>query len=317
MSDYCIGIDLGGTAVKLGLVNSKGEIKDSTEFPTRADLNDADRIVHHMRDAVLQFKEKHKQEHILAVGIGVPGFALPDMDTITFLPNIPVFKDYPIASRLKSALGLPVFVDNDANNAARGEFLFGSAKGIRNFIFVTIGTGVGGGIFINGDLYGGSNNYAGEIGHMTLVPDGRPCGCGNLGCWEHYSSATAMIKRAELLLERNNPSSLSHYYPDKLTAKIIADEARKGDSLAESIFDEAARYTGLGLSNLINVLNPSACIIGGGVSQAGAYLLEKIKKYTQLYTLPKAWEAVEVRQAELGNHAGVAGSAALAYMKIK
>jgi glucokinase len=316
VAEHCIGIDLGGTAVKIGLVDSKGKIRDSIQIPTGSGRT-AEAIGESIVLGVERLAKKNPKYPARAAGIGVPGFTEPSTGTITFIPNIPVLEGYPVTRRIEKALGLPVFADNDANNAARGEFLFGSAKGIRNFVFITLGTGIGGGLFLNGDLYDGYKNYAGEVGHMTVVPEGRVCGCGNYGCWEAYSSVTAMVKRAKAIIEKGNQTRLKKYYPDRLEAKVIADEARKGDFIAEHVFSEAAKYNGVGIANLINTLNPEAVIIGGGVSNAGSYLLDRIRHFTQIYTVRKSWEAVDIRLATLGNSAGIAGSAALAFMKTR
>lgn len=315
--DHCIGIDLGGTAVKIGLVSSDGKVRDSFQIPTLGSSANADMIVDNIIKSVSKLIAMNPKVGVKSIGIGIPGFTNPMTGVITFIPNIPVFQGYPVTAKIEKVLGLPVFVDNDANNAARGEYLFGSAKGFRNFVFITLGTGIGGGMFVNGDLYDGYRNYAGEVGHMTVVPEGRICGCGNYGCWEAYSSVTAMVKRAKSIIEKGNETSLKKYYPDKLEAKVIADEARKGDFIAEHIFNEAAKYSGVGIANLINILNPEAVIIGGGVSNAGKFLLEKISHFTQIYAVQKSWEAATIRLAELGNSAGIAGSAALAFMKTK
>lgn len=317
MADHCIGIDLGGTAVKIGLVDNRGKIRDSVQIPTSGSGRAADEIGESIVRGVEKLTSKNPKLPVRAAGIGIPGFTDPATGTITFIPNIPVLQGYPITKRIEKALGYPVFADNDANNAARGEFLFGSAKGIRNFVFITLGTGIGGGLFLNGDLYDGYKNFAGEIGHMTVVPEGRVCGCGNYGCWEAYSSVTAMVKRAKAIIEKGNQTRLKKYYPDRLEARVIAEEARKGDFIAEHVFNEAAKYNGVGIANLVNALNPEAVVIGGGVSNAGDYLLDRVRHFAQIYAIRKSWEAVDVRLASLGNSAGIAGSAALAFMKTK
>lgn len=313
MNGYCIGIDLGGTAVKLGLIGKGGRVEDALQVPTVA--TDAKRIEDGILRAVKRLIAQNPKRKPHAVGIGIPGFVDGAAGVITFIPNIPALQNYSLTRNLSRSLKLPVFADNDANNAARGEFLFGSAKGVRDFVFITIGTGIGGGLFLNGDLYDGPRNYAGEVGHMTIVPGGRACGCGREGCWETYGSATAMIRSAKAAIEKGVPTSLARYYPDRLSAKTIAQEARRRDFVAAQAFDEALRYTGIALANLIHVLNPGVCIIGGGVSGAGKFLLDKIGRLTRMYCLPQFWETVEIRLARLGNQAGILGSAALAFMR--
>ena len=166
-------------------------------------------------------------------------------------------------------------------------------------MLITLGTGIGGGVFINSDIYSGTNGCAGEVGHMVIVPNGKQCGCGNFGCWEVYGSASAMIRRAKCLIGRKVKTSLSRYYPDNITAKVITDEAKAGDPIALQIFDETAYYIGLGAANIINILNPQLCIFGGGLSHAGKFLFDKVKFHAMLNSAPAAWEAVDIVAAQL------------------
>lgn len=313
--NYALGIDIGGTSVKFGLCDTEGKVLDTHAVPTLSETGSPETIVSQIVKGAKELMAKHPSAAVVGAGVGVPGCALPDTGVITFLPNIPCFQDFPLGKDLTEKLGMSVTIDNDANNAARGEYLFGSARGIKNFVFITLGTGVGGGIFIGGDLYAGEINYSGEVGHMTLQPGGRPCGCGNFGCWEAYSSATAMILETKNLLSRGYASSLSKVAAADINPKTIDEHAKKGDALAVRMMDEAAQYTGLALANLMNALNPGACIIGGGISASGDFLLQKIRNAARVYALPKIWESCEIRLASLGNNAGLQGSAALAFMK--
>lgn len=313
--EYCIGIDLGGTAIKAGLVDEKGNTKDVFQIPTGVEANSTSVVMQNIKDTIIQLRKKNPDVKIKGIGVGIPGIAMDD-GTITIFSNIRVFDNYPMRHELESTFQLPAFVDNDANNAATGEFIFGVGKGRKNFILITLGTGIGSGIFINGDIYHGANGCAGETGHMVIVPDGKPCGCGNFGCWETYGSATAMIKEARGVISRGIDTSLKHYYPDGLNAKVIIDEAKGGDPVAYEIFSKTARYIGLGLANLVNNFNPECIVIGGGVSLAGPFLLDKVRFYTSLYSVQAAWKAVEIKLASLGNDAGVLGAAALAFMKL-
>ncbi len=314
--DYNIGVDLGGTSIKAGLIDASGKVADSYEIPTGVEANSAKVVVENIKNVISRIAENNRKYDIKAIGIGVPGIAMEN-GNITIFANIRVFDNYPIAKEMEKAFNIPVFVDNDANNAARGEFVFGVGKGKKNFILITLGTGIGGGIFINGDIYSGANGCAGEIGHMVIVPEGRQCGCGNFGCWETYGSASAMIKRAKCLIGRGVETALTKYYPDNINAKVIVDEAKNNDPAALGIFEEMSRYIGIGVGSLINCFNPELCILGGGLSHSGEMLLDKVKYYARLNAAPKAWEAVEICFARLGNQAGIMGSAALAYMKLK
>lgn len=317
---HYIGIDLGGTSVKLGITDTKGNIVSTYEVPTLAETNSVDMIYENMEDAVkhLLHQNKDKDLSISGIGVGSPGSIDPKEGRIvTGIDNIPALKGFPLAQRLQKKFSLPTFIDNDANNATRGEFLFGAGKGKKNIVMITLGTGIGGGIIIDGELYGGSNNYAGEVGHTTIVAGGKRCSCGNYGCWEAYGSATAMKKSAQSFIEKGVESSLHDFYPDQLNAKVIIDHAKHGDKLALDIFNETCQYIGIGLANLVNIFNPDVCIVGGGVSQAGDFLLKKIEFQTEKYCLPRARVSLKIKAAQLGNQAGILGSAALALMQTK
>lgn len=316
--EYNIGMDLGGTTVKLGIVGEKGTIVDTLEVPTLAETNSVEAIFKNIIFGINELIKKNGKFKIKAIGIGSPGGISPDEGKIvTGIGNIPALNGFALGKEIQKEFKLPTFIDNDANNAARGEYIFGSAKNTNNFIMITIGTGIGGAIFINGELYGGAVNNAGELGHMLIVVDGKQCTCGNFGCWEAYASATAMVRKAKAMVERGYGTSLIKYYPDNLTAKVIVEEAMENDEIAHYIMEETGKYIGIGLGNMINILNPEVCVIGGGVSQAGDFLLNVIKHFTKVYALPRAWESVKIRQAKLGNKAGILGSAALAFMQMK
>ncbi len=313
--DLVIGVDLGGTAIKAGIADEKGKIYKSLEVPTGVEANSLELIMRNIKSCISKLISEASGGKIRAIGIGVPGI-VKDNGNISIFSNIRVFDNYPMGEDIEKEFNISVFVDNDANNAARGEFIFGAGTGKRDFVLITLGTGIGGGIFINGDIYSGTNGCAGEAGHMVIVPGGRQCGCGNFGCWEAYGSASAMIKRVNNLIGRKLKTSLSPYYPDKMDARIIAREAEAGDEIALQAFDETAYYIGLGTANLINILNPQLCIFGGGLSHAGKFLFDKVKKHARLNTAPAARDSFEIVTAKLGNKAGVLGAAALAFMKI-
>ncbi|MGA2141276.1 MAG: ROK family protein [Brevinematales bacterium] len=311
---HVIGVDLGGTAIKAGICDDKGEFYKTLEIPTGVESNSSLLIMQNIKQCIRDLIDHADGKKIDAIGVGVPGIAF-DNGRISIFSNIRVFDNYPMGPEIEKELKIPVFVDNDANNAARGEFKFGAGIGKKNFVLITLGTGIGGGVFINSDIYSGTNGCAGEVGHMVIVPDGKQCGCGNFGCWEAYGSASAMIRRASCLIGRKVKTSLTRYYPDNITAKVITDEARAGDPIALRIFDETAYYIGLGTANIINILNPQLCIFGGGLSHAGKFLFDRVKFHAMLNAAPAAWEAVDIVAAKLGNKAGIFGAAALAFMK--
>ncbi len=317
---HYLGIDLGGTSVKIGVLDSKGNVICKSETPTLAETNSVDIIYNNIEENIESLLKKNKQKEIKlkGIGIGSPGSIDPSEGRIvTGIDNIPALKGFPLARKLEEKFSLPAFIDNDANNAARGELLFGAGQKKKNIVMITIGTGIGGGIIINGELYGGSNNYAGEVGHTTIVVGGKHCSCGNYGCWEAYGSATAMKNTAKSLIEKGVETSLHAFYPDQLNAKVIIDEAKKGDLLALDVFHETCRYIGVGLANLVNTFNPEMCIIGGGVSQAGNFFLNEVEFNTRKYCLPRARLSLQILVAQLGNQAGILGSAALALMQTR
>jgi len=307
-----LGIDLGGTAIKLGLVTREGQLVKTLQVPTRAETGEREMIVSNLKSAIREILSGEKD--VVAMGIGVPGGVDKKGGMIRFMPNIQPLENYPLADDLARSFGMPVVMDNDANNAARGEYVFGAGKRYQDFILITLGTGIGGGIFLNGDVYGGVANFAGEVGHMKIVPEGRPCGCGLNGCWEAYGSATAMVKRATGLVAMGKKTSLAGM---SITARVIFDEARRGDSIALEVVEEACHYLGIGIANLIHIFNPEAVIVGGGVSQAGEFLFERLRRYTSLYAKTEMFETCEIVPAALVNDAGVMGSAALAIMTME
>ena len=315
---YCIGLDMGGTSLKIGIVSSKGEIKDTHQVHTLAETNSLDMIFRNMVSAVQDLISRNPDIKIEAIGIGSPGAISPEEGRIvTGINNIPPLNGFALAVEIGKAFSLPCFIDNDANNAGRGEFLFGAGQGMKNFVMITLGTGIGGAIFIDGNLYPGVLNYSGEVGHMIIIMNGKPCTCGNFGCWEAYGSATAMVKMARALIEKGLETKLIGYYPDELNAKAIVDEAQNGDRIAHDIVIQTGKYVGVGIANLINIFNPEAVIVGGGLSLAGEILFNEITHHAKLNSQPRAFSKVQITQAILGNNAGILGSAALAFMNIK
>lgn len=313
--DFSIGMDLGGTAVKVGLVDQKGKIYDSQESPTLAETNSLDAIYKNMVHTVEELMSRHEEKSIIGIGIGSPGAIDPKEGKIVMgIENIPVLNGFPLAKKLQETFKMKTYIDNDANNAARGELLFGAGKGSKDMVVVTVGTGIGGAIIMDGKIVPGVNNYAGEIGHMVIVAGGRECSCGNFGCWETYGSVTAMVRHAKAMISRGYDTTLSQYYPDSINGMVIEEEVKNGDKIAEMVFNQTCSYLGIGIANLINILNPEKVIVGGGISKAGEFLLCRIRDSARIHAMPRAWEAVEVVAAKLANKAGVLGSAALCFM---
>jgi glucokinase len=311
---FYIGIDLGGTAIKAGIADTQGNIIDSVRTPTGVASGTADSITENILRVTETLIAKNPAIKISAIGIGVPGIVNND-GSVSIFANIRVFDRYPLAEKIQTRFGFPAFADNDANNAAQGEFLFGAARGSQNFIAITLGTGIGGAIYTCGAIYKGTTGCAGEFGHMIIVPDGRVCGCGQKGCWETYGSSHSMEMRARELLDSGAVSSLNNYPSDSISAKDIETESLKGDAVALQLFDETAFYIGIGVANLINIFNPESVVIGGGLSHAGDFLFDRIRRAAKTHALSNPFEAVSIIPAALGNKAGILGSAALAMIK--
>ncbi|MEW4370953.1 ROK family glucokinase [Paenibacillus kandeliae] len=306
-----VGVDLGGTAIKVGICNQEGELLHTYEGPTEKEKGTEtviDNIVKYVRYIVEQ--SPYEWEHVVGVGAGVAGFTDLRSGVILLAPNIG-FRDVPIRAILEDRLGKTIRIDNDANVAALGEAWSGAGKGVMDCVCYTLGTGVGGGIIINGKIYQGFSGLAGEIGHISVVPDleAIQCGCGKVGCLETVSSATGIIRMAVEAVERGDRTSLSSI--EKLTAKDIFDAAKEGDEVSVRIINRAAFYLGKSMAAIAATLNPERFIVGGGVSKAGDILFNQIREVFAELTPEPLQKGVEIIPAKLGNDAGIVGAAGL------
>lgn len=308
MSKYCFGVDIGGTTVKIGLFSTKGELLDKWEIVTRKDeggsliLSDVAKAV---EDKLIELKVS--KDDVSGIGLGVPGPITEDGRVLKCV-NLG-WGIFNVAEEVTRLTGIEnVKVGNDANVAALGEMWKGGGRGYKNMVMVTLGTGVGGGIIINGKILAGSNGAAGEIGHLTVNYDEEEtCGCGKKGCLEQFASATGIVKEANrLLFESDKPSKLRDI--QYLSAKAIFDTAKEGDELANVLVDELGRYLGLACSHIAAVVDPQAFVIGGGVSKAGTILTDVIKKYYESNVM-FALKGKVFELAQLGNDAGIYGCA--------
>ena len=308
MSKYVFGVDLGGTTVKLGLFDVEGTVLDKWEIPTRKE-DSGKHILPDIAEAILaKMSEKSiEKSQVQGVGIGVPG-PVDDKGVIIKAVNLG-WDTMNINEELGKLLGLPVQAGNDANVAALGEMWKGGGQGYENLVLVTLGTGVGGGIIINGKILTGSTGAGGEIGHMHLVDDEEEaCGCGKHGCLEQYTSATGIVRLANRALAKNTrPTVLKQ---GEVTAKDVFDAVKAGDAVAIEIAEQFGCYLGKGLANIAAVTNPQAFVIGGGVSKAGTVLFDYINKYFQQYVF-LGCKNVDFKLATLGNDAGIYGAAKL------
>lgn len=305
----CIGIDLGGTTVKLGLFCEDGTLVEKWEIPTRTEEN-GKYILPDIADSI---KEKLETagisgEEVLGAGIGVPGPMLPDgyVETCVNLG----WRDINPEKELSELLGFPVYGGNDANVAALGEFWQGGGSGYENVVAVTLGTGVGSGIILNGKILTGSNGMGGELGHLPVNRDeAELCNCGGRGCVEMYASATGLVRLAKRHLAVSEELSVLGV-SGNFTAKDVLDAAKAGDELAEIVVDEAMNYLAVGLTMLTYTVDPEVYVIGGGVSKAGEYLLDKLRVHYDRYIKLSAKRA-KICLATLGNDAGIYGAAKL------
>ncbi len=310
---YRIGIDLGGTNIAAG-VEQGGRLLATASVKTNRPTN-MDRLAADMTalvDTLLKETGLTKDD-IASVGVGVPCPANQETGEMEFCDQMG-FPSAPLVSRLSDALGLPIFFDNDANCAAWAEYQSGGYRG-ESFILVTLGTGIGGGIIVNGQLLRGCNFSAGELGHMVIRSEGRPCVCGRRGCWETYASASALAWHGRLALEAHPESlywSLCGDAPEKAEAKPIFDAAQTGDEAAKLVLDEYAEHLADGLANLINVFAPEVLCIGGGVCRAGELLLDPVREKTMQRIYAKNTKKItRIELARLGNDAGIIGAAML------
>ncbi len=318
---YSIGIDLGGTNIAAGIVDGAHNIICKSSIPTLR-LRDADEITRDMAqlcrklctDASLPLSE------IAFVGVAAPGVANRASGCIETSCNLPTFVMYPLAEKLSAMLdGTPVRIENDANAAAVAEAVAGAAKGTRYSVMITLGTGVGGGVVIDGEAYAGFNFAGAELGHIVIEKDGRPCSCGRRGCWERYSSATGLIEMTREKLAECRAASrttqieqLCEGDPEKISGKTAFQAARTGDAAGREVVDTYIDYLIVGLANVINVFQPEVLTIGGGVCYEGDYLLNPINDriYKEIYTKDHDPKTV-IRIATLGNDAGIIGAASL------
>jgi glucokinase len=307
-----IGVDVGGTKVAAGVVDVHGKIVEKLKRSTPAARPDDTADV--ISEAVLELLSRYD---VTAVGIGAAGFVDETRSTVLFAPNL-AWRDEPVEKRVEERIGRKVIVENDANAAAWAEVRMGAARGQQDVILITVGTGIGAGIVLDGRLYRGRWGTAGEPGHYRVVPDGRLCGCGNRGCWEQYASGNALVAEARELARRSPSAAvrllqLAGGSPESIDGPAITQAAREGDSGALSCFQIVGNWLGHGLADLAAILDPGCFVIGGGVSEAGEMLLGPARSAFASSLTGRAYrQLADVRLAELGPDAGLIGAADLA-----
>src|SRR5437868_3627655 len=317
---YIVGVDLGGTNIVAGAMSEDGvEHYGMRSIPTSSEQGAeavADRIVGLVEGVILDTiaqTDAHRPDFI-GVGVGAPGPLDRERGVVIVAPNLG-WRDFPLLDRITERLDLPATLDNDANCATVGEWWQGAAKGGRNVVGMTIGTGIGGGLIMDGKLFHGISDVAGEIGHTTIDLNGRHCKCGNYGCLEAYASGPAIATRAREVLVREETASLLPSMVDgkldQLTAETVYKAAQRGDAVANEIVRDTARYLGVGIANLLNILNADVVVVAGGVTQAGDALFVPLQAEVRRRAFRPAVEAARIVPGELPGTAGVIGAVAV------
>jgi glucokinase len=299
MAQYAIGLDLGGTNLRAAAIDSDGKMLEKVTGSSRMP-GGRDALFNDMAAAIETLRERHGRESLAGIGVAVPGFILLKEGVVVSSNNIPALENCPIRSELEDRLGAKVILENDANAAALGEKWMGAGQDVGNLVMLTLGTGIGGGIIINGKVLHGALGMAGEVGHITVVPNGNPCGCGNHGCLETHASATAIVAMAKLM-----------GLGDNVTSEDVYNLAMKGNPRAHEIFVTMGRYLGIGLATLINAFNFPLYLLSGGV--LGAWnlfappMIEEVKQRSYTFRATNT----RVEKARLGNESGLFGAAYL------
>jgi glucokinase len=307
-----IGVDIGGTKIAAGVVDPDGTIVAGTRRDTPAD--DPHQTAGVIADAIRELAADHE---VVAVGLGAAGFVDAGRSTVMFAPNL-AWREEPLRAAIEASVHLPTVVENDANAAAWAEARFGAGRGEDYVVVITVGTGVGGGIVVEGNLLRGRFGVAAEIGHINIVPDGRRCGCGLQGCWEQYASGRALVQEAYELATASPAMAkdllaLAGGQAELITGPMITQAAKAGDVAALQCFDEIGRWLGRGMAQLAAILDPAVLVIGGGVSSAGEILLEPtVQSYRKHLTARGHRPLADIRIAEMGAEAGIVGAADLA-----
>ena len=311
-----IGVDLGGTNLRTALLSEDGNILDKRKEASHAS-DGWKKVVARLIDNIVRQREIAVERgfFVTAVGVGAPGIIKMDKGVVVKSPNFPDWNNLPLKEELEKALHIPVVIENDANAAALGEQWRGAGHGIGSMILLTLGTGVGGGIVLNDKIWHGADGMAGEIGHMTIFPDGRPCSCGNIGCLEMYASARGIVKSYCEALETTNPEACS--VPTAITSEIVYQEARAGNERAIRIMNEMGRLLGIGIANLINIFNPEMIVIGGGVKDAWNLFINATNQEIMRRAFQVPAERTNIVPSLLGDDAGMVGAAAVALQKIR
>ena len=316
MKEVVAGVDIGGTNTVFGLVDRAGNILAENRICTTS-YPEFDDFISILSNSIIRLKSELKDIKLIGIGVGAPN-ANYHKGTIELAPNLAWKGIVPFSALLKEKINLPVAITNDANAAAMGEMIFGAAKKVKDFIILTLGTGLGSGIVVNGELVYGHTGFAGELGHTIVVPGGRDCGCGRQGCLETYASATGLVRTVLYMLsEMKEESSLREIAPFNLTSKQIAEAAEKGDVIALEAFDYTAEMLAFGIINSVVFSSPEAVYLFGGLANAGKLIFDPVRKYVDLNIQPVFKGTVKILPSGIPeNNAAVLGSAALAWKEL-
>ncbi len=309
MGHVVIGVDLGGTNLRSALLSPAGDLLDKYTEATHASdgwKKVVGRLVENIKRQ--QASAERKGSNVVAIGVGAPGIIHGDTGIVVKSPNFPDWNNLPLKKELEKAIELPVTIENDANAAALGEQWRGAGKGIGSMILLTLGTGVGGGIVLNNQIWQGADGMAGELGHMTIIPDGRLCGCGNTGCLEMYASARGIV---ESYRERKRQVPAG-----EITSESVSEAARNGDSDALAVMHGMGRMLGIGIANLINIFNPEMIVIGGRVKDAWPLFIDSTREEIKRRSFEVPAARTKIVPSMLGDDAGIIGAAAAALQKL-
>ena len=302
-----IGVDVGGTKIASGVVSPEGEILNEVRY---ASAGPRERLLSSIARAINEVGDGFE---VGGACIAAPGFVMSEENKVVFAPNLHAIEGVPLKDEIGQRTGMYVTVENDANAAAWGEFRFGAGSEVDHLVFITLGTGVGGGVITNGVLLRGAQGAGGELGHVTLQATGPRCGCGNRGCLEALASGTAIQRRAREVASEQPNSALGRLAVErKVLGEDVTELARQGDEAALSVLEEAGVWLGIGLAGFVNVFNPEVIAIGGGVAKAGELIIEPARREVHLRARSPSSDLVQIREASLGAEAGVLGAAALA-----
>ena len=322
MSTNVVGVDMGGTKILSAVIDVEGNILGTAKVSTKAEERTSvviGRIAGSIEKAIS--KSNVDKASIQAIGIGAPGPLDPETGVVIFAPNLG-WRDVPLKAELEGRTGLPTFVDNDVNVGTLGEHAFGAAQGVENVVGIFVGTGIGGGIILNGELFHGASKTAGEVGHIIVKAGGPRCGCGTRGCLEAIASRTAMAKQFRKAIEKKGKKSVLTKLTDGdlsvIRSGVLVKAIRAKDKLTLKVFKKVTRYLGIGVGSIVNFLNPDMIVLGGGVVEAlDDTFIDNIRTYAEKYALPDTLSGVQIVRAKLGDNSGILGAAALARHRLE